>query len=68
MSFNVKIDRAKCKGCRLCVVFCSRNSLKPSEDLNKRGVHPIVFIDNGCVGCKSCALICPETCIEIEKM
>ncbi|MDD4909064.1 MAG: 4Fe-4S dicluster domain-containing protein [Candidatus Omnitrophica bacterium] len=67
MKFNVRIDREKCKGCGLCVVFCPAKSLKLSKALNKMGVRHAVFGGGNCTGCRSCVLICPDACIEIDK-
>jgi 2-oxoglutarate ferredoxin oxidoreductase subunit delta len=40
------------------------------ETLNKRGVHPATFTGQpeDCTGCANCAVICPDTAIEIEEV
>ena len=65
---KIKIDIEKCKGCLLCVSVCPKSLIAASGKLNKRGLKPVVFKDNGdCIGCAMCAVICPECCIEVWK-
>ena len=63
------IDKERCKGCGLCVRVCPKNLLKISETvINRSGYHPAEITDeSACVACTSCALTCPDICIEIEK-
>ncbi|MFH1478920.1 MAG: 4Fe-4S binding protein [Candidatus Omnitrophota bacterium] len=64
---KIKIDKGRCKGCKLCVVYCPKSCIKLEEKLNKRGVCAAVFLDDGkCTGCTFCALICPDSCIIIN--
>jgi len=38
-----------------------------SEELNSRGQHfPAVDKPDSCTGCSRCAMICPDTAIEID--
>jgi 2-oxoglutarate ferredoxin oxidoreductase subunit delta len=65
---RVKIDKDKCKGCGLCIVYCPLKSLQFSSSLNKRGVKFAEFKkDAKCSGCKFCSLICPDNCLEVDK-
>ena len=66
--FELKIEKEKCKGCGLCVSVCVRNLLKLSPEKNSSGL-PYMYItdDNECIGCKSCAIICPDSVISIYK-
>ena len=62
----VRIDKERCKGCNLCIVFCARSIIKTSKDLNSKGLHyAIIQSENNCTGCKFCAEICPDAAIEI---
>lgn len=66
--YKVKINKDKCKGCRLCILFCKFNHLELSPDLNKRGVcYAKIKDDTECKGCGACFLICPDSCIEIYE-
>jgi len=65
---KVVINREKCKGCFLCVAFCPKDLIQPDKKLNRRGIKPVKFKDNGeCLGCAMCAVICPDCCIEVER-
>jgi len=65
---KIFINREKCKGCLLCVVFCPKGLIQPDKKLNRRGINPVKFKDNNeCLGCAMCAVICPDCCIEVEK-
>jgi len=64
---KIKIDRKRCKGCQLCVVFCPKKNIKVDAKLNEAGIFPAVLIcEEECTGCGMCFLMCPDTCIEIE--
>ena len=58
-----------CKGCGLCVDACPKHLLQLSKDkINKKGHHPAEIIDQeACVACTSCAIMCPDCIITIEK-
>jgi 2-oxoglutarate ferredoxin oxidoreductase subunit delta len=65
---KITINQDKCKGCLLCIAFCPKGLIAKSAGLNKQGINFVEFDLNGqCLGCKQCAVICPECCIEVEK-
>lgn len=65
---EITINREKCKGCLLCVLFCPKGLIVVEEGLNSKGVKPVKFKEGAeCVGCCMCALICPDCCIEVYK-
>ncbi|MBP3914284.1 MAG: 4Fe-4S binding protein [Lachnospiraceae bacterium] len=59
----------ECKGCGLCIAVCPKKILQISRDrINKKGHHPAECIDEGaCIACASCATMCPDCIIKIEK-
>ncbi|UCD15649.1 MAG: 4Fe-4S dicluster domain-containing protein [Candidatus Omnitrophota bacterium] len=63
---RVEIKKDKCKGCRLCILYCPTKHLKLSPQFNKKGRQ---FVEpretTGCVGCGFCFSMCPDACIEI---
>lgn len=63
------IDKEKCKGCELCVRACPKDLLALSKTfINRQGYHPVEIKNmEVCIGCASCALTCPDICIEIER-
>lgn len=64
----VTINAEGCKACLLCIEFCPRESLAAAETMNRRGVHPVAQVaPERCTGCRICALMCPDVCIEVYK-
>ena len=57
---EVKIAIEVCKGCELCVYECPQETLSMSEELNQRGYHYTIVVQDNCTGCTNCALVCPE--------
>lgn len=68
IKLNFKTDI--CKGCGLCIEVCPLKVLKLNENVvNSKGYHPAYeFLENKCIACKSCALMCPDSVIMIEKL
>ena len=65
---KIKIDKARCKGCYLCVVNCQNGLIKVSPELNIKGIKPAVFSASvKCTGCGMCAMVCPECIIEVYR-
>lgn len=62
-----KVD--ECKGCGLCVNACPLQLLQLSRDvINQKGHHPAELTDeSACVGCASCATMCPDCIITVER-
>ena len=73
MRGNVQIDTERCKGCALCIEFCPKDSISLSDELNLKGYFVAAFnaeADDGaaCNVCGTCALMCPDVAIEVEKL
>ena len=66
--FEVRFDGDICKGCELCITFCPKRIIQQSSIINNKGYSPseIVKMDE-CVGCKSCAIVCPDGAVTIYK-
>jgi 2-oxoglutarate ferredoxin oxidoreductase subunit delta len=64
---TVKIDIETCKGCELCVVACPQDSLAMSKEINSKGYHYAVLIEDNCTGCVNCALVCPDAVITVYR-
>jgi 2-oxoglutarate ferredoxin oxidoreductase subunit delta len=61
---KLRIEVDRCKGCGLCVEFCVKKILVLSEELNKKGFHPVSAINiEDCTGCRNCQVICPDLVI-----
>ena len=67
--FKLVFNRDKCKGCELCVSFCPKHILALDATVNAKGYHPAGMTDQeACIGCASCALMCPDCCISIYEL
>ncbi len=65
---KVVIRKDLCKACLYCVVFCPKQVLAMSDDLNVRGVHyACVKDEQKCTGCATCGLVCPDMVIEVYR-
>jgi len=58
-----------CKGCGLCITACPKGILAlNTEKLNQKGYHPIQITDEEkCIGCASCARMCPDVVFTVER-
>lgn len=66
--YQIKVLKAFCKGCELCLTVCHKQALKLSPDVNAGGFHFPEPDQQACIGCRKCALICPEAALEIFKL
>ncbi len=65
---KIKINKKRCKGCNLCIVYCPQKNIKVDARLNEIGVFPATVIaEENCTGCGICFLMCPDCCIEIKE-
>ena len=66
---KITINKALCKGCGMCVKACPKQLLVLSpERINAKGYHPSEITDQSqCVGCASCAIMCPDVAIKVER-
>lgn len=58
-----------CKGCGLCVNACPKKLLVIAKDkINAKGHSPAEITDmSACIGCASCAIMCPDCVITVER-
>jgi len=65
VTFNTDL----CKGCGLCVDACPKHILEIAADkINMKGHSPAQITDqSACIGCASCAVMCPDCVITVEK-
>ena len=66
---KLTFDVDRCKGGGLCVTACPKKILAISKSkLNHKGHAPVECTDPAaCVGCASCALMCPDCVITVER-
>ena len=66
--FQVRFDGEVCKGCGLCLAYCSEKIIEMSNHINNKGYSPAgVEQQDKCTGCRFCALVCPDGAVEIFK-
>jgi len=66
----VVVDTERCKGCNLCVVACPLQVLSlTTKEVNKKGyTFAQEVLEDTCIGCASCATVCPDGCISVYKV
>ncbi|MCG8571385.1 MAG: 4Fe-4S binding protein [Spirochaetes bacterium] len=55
-----KIDKAECKGCKVCVSACPKHCIHIGSDINQLGYQYAVFESDECTACGLCFYSCPE--------
>ncbi len=62
------VDEGRCKGCSLCVEACPTHTLAlTSNEVNHKGYPFCRDVADACIGCASCAIVCPDACITVYK-
>ena len=66
---KVTVNIEYCKGCGLCVDFCSEGIMQlDNEVITQKGYHPARCVDQDtCTACLNCATMCPDVAITIER-
>ena len=66
---RIIVDDNYCKGCGLCVDACPQGVIGLDMDtITAKGYHPAAQTDaDGCTGCMTCALMCPDVAITVER-
>ena len=64
---KVELKKDICKACELCASVCPKNCLELDRTaVNVKGYHPITMArPEDCIGCASCAIICPDCVISV---
>lgn len=65
---KIEVIEKYCKSCSLCISACPRDILQIGSKVNEDGYEVIEMKENAeCIGCKMCAVMCPEAAIEVYK-
>lgn len=66
---KVTVNENLCKGCGLCAEVCPKGVLAlAQEELNAKGYPPMKVVKPGdCTTCRSCAIMCPDCAITVER-
>ena len=69
MKGAVVVNVERSKGCNLCVVACPTNTLAlTTDEVNHRGYAYCREVNDTCIGCASCAIVCPDGCISVYRV
>jgi Nif-specific ferredoxin III len=63
--FIISLDKKKCIACGRCYKGCPSGvmQLQSEEDDEENEIMFMEMINDGeCIGCKSCAMVCPKAC------
>lgn len=64
---TITVSVETCKGCELCIEACPQDSIALSKQINKKGYHYAVLVQDNCTGCINCALVCPDAVITVYR-
>lgn len=62
------LDRNRCKGCSICIISCSYNSIIMGTTKSHNGFFYPIENTNSCVACKQCTYACPDFALSIHKL
>ncbi len=64
---DIEINIERCKGCEVCVTSCPFSVIAMSKEVNSKGYHFALKVNNECTGCMNCALVCPDGVITVYR-
>ncbi|MEG1710190.1 MAG: 4Fe-4S binding protein [Clostridia bacterium] len=66
---KVTFNEAICKGCGLCVEACPKKIVFIDQTrVNSKGYNPATVVETEkCIGCASCAVMCPDCVITVVR-
>ena len=70
MAGKVTFRQDRCKGCELCISVCPKGLVVIDTSVtNRKGYHPATVKEMDIfIACASCAKICPDSIITVEKL
>lgn len=63
----IVINIERCKGCEVCVGACPNAVIAMSPNVNGKGYHYAITVNDECTGCVNCALVCPDGVITVYR-
>ena len=61
------VDKNRCKACGLCTVYCPKNAIRMTDELNEHGYKHVAVDPALCVGCGICYTVCPDGVFSIKE-
>ncbi len=65
---QIVIDIERCKGCGVCLEACPMHCIELSKNVNGKGYNYTQTVNDNCIGCASCAIVCPDGVISVYKV
>lgn len=64
---DIVINIERCKGCEVCVGACAFSVIAMSKEVNSKGYHFAMKVNDECTGCTNCAVVCPDGVITVYR-
>ncbi|NQV03541.1 MAG: 4Fe-4S binding protein [Bacteroidia bacterium] len=64
---DIVVNIERCKGCEICIASCPFLCIAMSEEVNSKGYHFAIKVNDDCTGCSNCALVCPDGVITVYR-
>jgi 2-oxoglutarate ferredoxin oxidoreductase subunit delta len=64
---DIEINIERCKGCEVCVAACPFTVIGMAKEVNGKGYHYAMKINDDCTGCMNCAIVCPDGVITVYR-
>ena len=64
---DIVVNFERCKGCEVCIAACPFTCIAMSEEVNSKGYHVAMKVNDDCTGCANCALVCPDGVITVYR-
>jgi 2-oxoglutarate ferredoxin oxidoreductase subunit delta len=68
MKGDIVIDVERCKGCELCISACPFSTIAMAKEVNSKGYHYAIKVNDECTGCTNCAVVCPDGVITVYRV
>ncbi len=64
---DIVINTERCKGCEVCIAACPFGVIAMSKEVNSKGYHYAMKVNDECTGCTNCAIVCPDGVITVYR-
>ena len=64
---DIVIDVERCKGCEVCMAACPFSTIAMAKEVNSKGYHFAMKVNDDWSGCTNCAGVCPDGVITVYR-